>query len=198
MNNEHVCSEMIKSRVRATNYYYANKERILQKRKDDYIKNKELILEKVNAYATLNKERIRIRQSELYEKQKANRQMLARNNYANNKSSYKHNAKLRKMTVNDRTPSWLGEDDLWLIAQAYELAELRTKKTGISWHVDHVIPLRGKTVSGLHIVDNLAVIPAYENLKKRNQFNACEKYSFFGSSARSAAKDVTIQKLSGK
>ena len=65
-----------------------------------------------------------------------------------------------------RVPQWLSEDEKWMIAQVYELAELRTKMFGFYWHVDHVIPLKGKTVSGLHVPHNLQVIPWLDNLRK--------------------------------
>lgn len=68
-----------------------------------------------------------------------------------------------------RTPAWLTEDDHWMIEQAYELAALRSQMFGFSWHVDHVLPLRGKTVSGLHVPTNLRVIPWVENLRKGNR-----------------------------
>lgn len=68
-----------------------------------------------------------------------------------------------------RTPKWLTEDDLWMIEQAYELAALRTKIFGFSWHVDHVLPLQGKTVSGFHVPKNLQVIPSVENIRKGNR-----------------------------
>ena len=73
---------------------------------------------------------------------------------------------------NQRTPTWLTEDDHWMIEQAYELAALRSKMFGFVWDVDHVIPLRGKLVSGLHVPTNLRVIPASENRSKRNKFEA--------------------------
>lgn len=69
-----------------------------------------------------------------------------------------------------RVPAWLTEDDIWMIEQAYELAALRTKMFGFAWHVDHIIPLTGKKVSGLHVPSNLRVIPAAENLRKSNKF----------------------------
>lgn len=72
---------------------------------------------------------------------------------------------------NNRTPSWLGVDELWMIEQAYELAALRTKLFGFVWHVDHVIPLQGKLVSGLHTPYNLQVIPGRDNMSKSNRFN---------------------------
>ena len=69
-----------------------------------------------------------------------------------------------------RVPSWLTEDDHWMIDQAYELAALRTKMFGFAWHVDHIIPLQGKIVSGLHVPTNLQVIPWLDNIKKHNRY----------------------------
>jgi len=69
-----------------------------------------------------------------------------------------------------RTPAWLTDDDHWMIRQAYDLAALRTRMFGFAWHVDHVIPLQGKYVSGLHTPVNLQVIPAIANIVKANKF----------------------------
>ena len=76
----------------------------------------------------------------------------------------------RRLAKMHRTPKWLTPDDHWLIEQAYELAALRTKMLGFSWHVDHIIPLQGKVVSGLHVPFNLRVIPGAENARKANHF----------------------------
>lgn len=75
----------------------------------------------------------------------------------------------RQLAKNKRTPAWLTEDEHWMIEQAYELAALRTKLFGVAWHVDHVLPLRGKTVSGLHTPYNMQVILGSENCRKGNR-----------------------------
>lgn len=75
----------------------------------------------------------------------------------------------RKKIVRQRTPSWVSSDEKWLIKEVYDLAALRSSVLGFDWHVDHVLPLQGKTVSGLHILGNLQVIPAIENIRKRNK-----------------------------
>ncbi len=68
-----------------------------------------------------------------------------------------------------RTPSWLTEDDFWMIEQAYEIAVKRTKATGVLCHVDHIVPLQGENVSGLHVPWNLQVITEIENKQKGNR-----------------------------
>jgi hypothetical protein len=87
-----------------------------------------------------------------------------------NKDYYAFASQKRKISLLNRTPAWIGDDDLWIIQEAYSLAALRTKMLGFTWHVDHVIPLRGKRVSGLHVPENLQVIPAMENLRKSNKY----------------------------
>lgn len=73
-----------------------------------------------------------------------------------------------------RTPKWLTEDDFWMMGQAYELAKIRSDAFGFEWHVDHVVPLQGVEVSGLHVPWNLRVIPWFENVSKGNRLlEAC-------------------------
>ena len=89
---------------------------------------------------------------------------------ANNKALTNFLCQKRKIALLNRTPDWLTSDDFWIIEEAYELAEKRTNMFGFSWHVDHTIPLRGKLVSGLHVPQNLRVIPAKENMRKTNRY----------------------------
>jgi hypothetical protein len=87
-----------------------------------------------------------------------------------NKARYAFLCQKRKIDLLQRTPKWLTQDDFWVMREAYELAALRTKMFGFSWHVDHDIPLRGKRVSGLHTPNNLRVVPATVNQAKTNKF----------------------------
>lgn len=94
-------------------------------------------------------------------------------NHANAAAWYKRNPHLgAKKTAAYRasqkraTPGWANQ---FFIEEAYHLASLRTKMLGYKWHVDHIVPLRSKIVCGLHVHNNLQVIPATENIKKNNR-----------------------------
>lgn len=69
-----------------------------------------------------------------------------------------------------RTPKWLTEFDQLHIKCLYQVAAMRTRESGEPWHVDHVIPLRGKNVSGLHVPLNMRVIRGEDNVRKKNTY----------------------------
>ena len=74
----------------------------------------------------------------------------------------------RKSAKLQRTPAWLTEFDKLKIKCLYQLAAMRTRESGYDWHVDHIIPLQGANVCGLHVPGNLRVIPALDNMRKSN------------------------------
>lgn len=68
-----------------------------------------------------------------------------------------------------RTPKWLTAQHLVQIEIFYDAAHRLSKEFGIKMHVDHVVPLKGKYVSGLHVPWNLQVISEAENCAKSNK-----------------------------
>jgi hypothetical protein len=89
--------------------------------------------------------------------------------YANKWKKLSGDTQKRRSAKANRTPGWLSVDDFWMMREAYSLCYLRSKITGVKHHVDHIYPLRGKSVCGLHVPCNLQVIPAFENLIKSNK-----------------------------
>jgi hypothetical protein len=71
----------------------------------------------------------------------------------------------RRKSVQQATPSWANLD---LIDFFYGTSQYMTASTGYKWSVDHVVPLRGKNVSGLHVHNNLLVMPLTDNMNKGN------------------------------
>jgi hypothetical protein len=68
------------------------------------------------------------------------------------------------------TPGWLTQDHLEEIRAFYVEAQRRTQETGIKYSVDHIIPLQGKDVCGLHVPWNLQVIPLLDNIRKGRRY----------------------------
>lgn len=76
---------------------------------------------------------------------------------------------LRRKVAKAATPVWADRDSIRAI---YEKAKRLSELTGQQHHVDHVIPLRHKLVCGLHVPENLQILLAIDNLRKRNSFRA--------------------------
>lgn len=65
-------------------------------------------------------------------------------------------------------PVWANDDK---IKEFYVKRDKMTKETGIQYQVDHVVPLLGENVCGLHVEYNLQILTAEENNCKGNTFN---------------------------
>jgi hypothetical protein len=77
----------------------------------------------------------------------------------------------RRAAKQQRIPAWFSTADSSAIRSMHRECNDLEELTGIKFHVDHVIPLCGQLVSGLHIPINLRVIPYYMNLQKGNSFS---------------------------
>jgi hypothetical protein len=135
-----------------------------------YHNNREVHNARSNAYRRKNMPKIRAIAANYREK---NREKI--NAYSNEwvksnrLNSTLNTAKYRSAKL-QRTPAWLTEFDLLRMKCMYQVAAMRSRESGYHWHVDHIIPLKGRLVSGLHVPNNLRVIPAKENKRKTNLY----------------------------
>lgn len=70
---------------------------------------------------------------------------------------------IRRLAQKAACPEWADRD---AISAVYAEAVRLSKETGTPHEVDHIVPIRGKTVCGLHVHWNLRAIPASENHSK--------------------------------
>ena len=79
-----------------------------------------------------------------------------------------HYCRVRELKKKQRMPAWANLEDIRKIYE--ECAALNKEHGPNSYHVDHIIPLQGKTVSGLPVENNLQILKASDNLAKSNKY----------------------------
>jgi hypothetical protein len=74
-----------------------------------------------------------------------------------------------KLKKANATPLWLSTEQLYNMQCTYKVAAQLSETSSQKWHVDHIVPIRGKDVCGLHVPWNLQVLPAKMNMQKGNR-----------------------------
>lgn len=140
-------------RLKEKERYNANPQKAIQQTKKFYYKNQQAMQER----ARLD------RLTEPPEKRAARLEQAKIKARLWRKNNPKHHNALttaHKKVVKQRTPGWAS---LQKIVEFY-------KNCPDGYQVDHIIPLRGKKVSGLHVVENLQYLTAKENRNKSNYY----------------------------
>jgi hypothetical protein len=147
-----------------------------------YSDNREFVKSLVLEYASRNPDKVRSQKRKWYE---CNGDLVRKrsNEYRKNNNSkvallqrtYRRN-NLGKVNAHkaryraDRRRAHAPWADLEKITKLYEEAQV-LRVTGCDWHVDHIIPLKHPLVCGLHVEQNLQLLPARDNLSKKNIFD---------------------------
>jgi hypothetical protein len=92
-----------------------------------------------------------------------------KNHKINNPDMYKEMTSLRRRRFRDATPKWLTDVQKMEIRLKYRLAIELSRSTGERYAVDHIVPLHGESVCGLHVPWNLQVLTQKDNLLKYNK-----------------------------
>ena len=147
-------SRLERKRAAHKRWYQKNKEREAERRKEYYEANREELLEKQRAK---------------YQEDRESRLEKAKKWRQNNR--HKKAAQQAKRSAKKRgaTPDWLTKEMLGEIEYMYFLARDVSLITGEPHQVDHIVPLQGENICGLHVPWNLQVLTAEENRRKSNR-----------------------------
>jgi hypothetical protein len=145
------------NRARARSYYSENSEDRRAYRKNYYSENRVDILKWHEGYRVANRSQL-----------SAN----AREFYAKNAEVLRKDAARRRAERSKRVVDWGVETEYLTqerLAELFIMAKILEGRTGVRYAVDHMLPLRAKLVCGLHIWNNLQVIPESLNQAKKNK-----------------------------
>lgn len=125
-----------------------------------------------------NKERV-AEYKRAWQERNPNKSKVAIANWkSRNKAKIAARTRYDQIKLTGAVPPWYGEIDELVAVEAHDLAWLRRKTTGISWSVDHMIPLKSKVACGLHCADNLQVIPLAMNVKKHTKLQLTQPFEW--------------------
>ena len=137
--------------------------------KEWYERNKELTKERARARDLANPEQAAARKAKWRLENKEMHNSINRAWGLKNKDRKAALQAKRRAAQLQRTPAWLTAEDHRLMADYYQMAKELEVIFPWKQHVDHIVPLQGKLVSGLHTPLNLQILSEAANLQKSNK-----------------------------
>lgn len=89
--------------------------------------------------------------------------------YEENKSRFIEKGARRRASSIQATPPWVDEIHKERLRSIYKTCRNVSRSSGKPHHVDHIVPLKGENICGLHVWWNLRIVPAEINLSKGNR-----------------------------
>ena len=156
--------------ARDKKYREENHDKHLARGKKYYQENRDEIAARNKKYREENREKVAARAKRYYEENRDKHLARDKKYCAENPEKKAAAVAKRRSAKIERIPSWSNDDDLKAIKKIYARCKRINKLTGVEHQVDHVIPLQGDSISGLHHSTNLAIIPAALNRSKKNKW----------------------------
>lgn len=141
-------------------YLEARREYCRNYSKGYYERNREDVLKRRPVY-----------NAKYYEKNKEYYAEYSREWRKNNGGRVKAYKAKRRASKMNATPTWLSTEQEDQINKIYSFRHAISGVVDREYHVDHIVPLQGENVCGLHVPWNLQVIPAEDNISKSNNYN---------------------------
>ena len=132
--------------------------------------NKEAEAIRKKKYAQENKEKVNLAKRKWRAANKDKQYALSSAWVETNRARYNHLQAKRRASKIKATPKWLTKEGYAAISDYYTMAKELEKVFPWGQQVDHIIPLQGKTVCGLHIPNNLQILSVWQNQSKNNRY----------------------------
>jgi 5-methylcytosine-specific restriction endonuclease McrA len=151
-------------------WYQRNREAHLERGRTNYFANRDTRIAQISEWRRLNPERTKAA-IERYALRYPERRVAASKQWRKrNPHRVREMAMRRHAAKRQATPPWLAAEQNAAILAFYEAAVLLQIHTGVSYEVDHIVPLRGKMVCGLHVPWNLQILTKRQNCRKGNRY----------------------------
>ena len=143
-------------------------ERHRERNREWYKANKDKQNKKAVKWRRNNLEKARETSREFHRRNKEKRAASHADWAKRNRDKRNASVAKRKAAKLQATPGWV---DWKKVRAIYREARRISDFTGVPHHVDHIVPLQGESVCGLHCETNLQIIPASQNCAKFNKWN---------------------------